>query len=99
MLKIFGATAENLYPSLPGARDLLTAVCSHLSLGGYYANQQVSRSKIPHFALNLHVTTVVSFPQQSSQISPIGFCNGNELCLLGRYGPNLYNVIYDEFII
>lgn len=99
MLKIFGATAENLSPGLPCARDLRTAVSSHLNLGGYYTDQLVSRSKIPHFAHNLYLTTLVSFPQQSSQISPIGLCNGNGLCLLGRYGPDLYNVMYVKFII
>lgn len=99
VLKIFGATAEILSLGLPGARDLRIAVSSHLNLGGYYTNQLVSLSKIPHFAHNLYFTTLVSFPQQSAQISPIGFCNGNGLCLLGRYGPDLYNVIYVKFII
>lgn len=98
-LKIFGATAENFFPGVRGARDLRTTVCSHLNLSGYCTNQQVPRSKIPHFSHNLYLTTVVSFPQQSAQISPIGFCNGNGLCLLGRYGPNLYNVNYVKFII
>jgi hypothetical protein len=99
VLKIVGATTESLSSGVPGARDLRIAVCSHLNLSGYYTNQRVSRSKIPHFAHIVYLTTVVSFPQQSAQISPIGFCNGNGLCLLGRYGPNLYNVIYVKFII
>jgi hypothetical protein len=99
VLKIFGATTENFSPGIPGARDLSTAVSSHLNLSGDYTNQPVSHSEIPHFAHNLYLTTVVSFPQQIAQISPIGFCNGNGFSLLGRYVPNIYNVVYVKFII
>lgn len=60
VLKMFGATAENFSPVLPGARDLRTAVSNHLNLSGYYTDQLVSRSKIPHFAHILYLMALVS---------------------------------------